>query len=246
MKKLKQNPTIKNKILTACLLMMSLFINAQDVKPKNNISLGAGISVPLLTSSDFDSEAIASNGSNFSISYGREIYGGKKGYFTLDARYSVFSNPYNQLDADTKVINKVIPNFGTWSGTSDSYKLSSYLLGASWYQYISNDDKWTCFFKFYVGSGSLVAPAESFTTTSGLYINKNEEASSAFVYSTCGGISYDITKNISLGVNVEFLKSNFAFGNQKLTASGGSSQAISPYTIDYSNLGINTGLAFKF
>jgi hypothetical protein len=52
-------------------------------------------------------------------------------------------------------------------------------------------------------NNELLSPAESFTTTSGLYINKNEEASSGFVYSTCGGISYDITKNISLGVNLQ-------------------------------------------
>ena len=246
MKKSKQNPKMKSIFLTVCLLMISVFVNAQDVKPKNNISLGAGISIPFLTS-DSNSELIASSGSNLSLSYGRKIYTGKKGYYALEARFSNFSNAYSKLDSDLKEVIAISPSsLGTWSGTCDNFKLSSYLLGVSWNEYISTDEKWTCFAKLYLGSGSLTSPTESFKATSGVFMTQNELKSSSFVYSTCVGISYEITKNISFGVNAEFLKSNFTFNNQQITYNLGGSMILPQYTINYSNLGLNTGLTFKF
>jgi hypothetical protein len=245
MNNLKLNLTIKRFFLNLCFLLISLFINAQDNnKTKNNFSVGAGISIPNLYTVT-NPKALASNGSNFSISYGREVYRTKKSYFTLDFKYASFSNPYSNLNSDIDGLNANASSAGIWDGTSDNFKLSTYLLGTSWFEYISKDEKWSCFFKIYLGSGSLTFPEVALKSTSGFFMTQNELKSNSFLYSTCGGISYDITKNISLGVNFEVLKSLFTFNNQEITYSGGS-EILPTYTINYTNIGVNSGLTFKF
>jgi hypothetical protein len=101
------------------------------------------------------------------------------------------------------------------------------------------------FFKIYLGSGSLTSPSETFNASTGFFIKLNEINTNGFVYSSNTGISYEINNNISLLVNIEYLKSYFVINNQKITFSGGS-QDITPYFLKYDNIGINGGISFKF
>lgn len=245
MKKFKT--TMKTTIFLILLfLTTSLFVNAQEKnRPKNNFALGVGLSMPIITQNS-DSENFGSNGSDLYLNFGREVYAGKKGYLTIDAKYLTISNPYSMLDSDVKSINSSsTTSLGVWSGSCDKFKLSSYLIGAGWNNYISKNEKLVCFFKIYLGSSSLISPAETFNSTKGYFVKTEEAKSNSFTYSTTAGISYGISKNISLGFNLEYTKSSFLFDNQKINFSGGS-QIVTPYTINYSNLTANTELSFRF
>ena len=237
----------KTILLIICAFIMSLCINAQEQpKNKNEITLGGGISIPVLKS-DISSDNYASSGSNFYVNYGRNVYSKNKGYFTVDFKYISISNPYATLDSDVEEINSSSPaSLGVWSGTSDKFKMTSYLVGLGWNKYILKDEKLIFSIKAYLGSGSLTSPNQNFYSTAGYVIEVKEIKGSGFAYSSYGGLSYKLTENIAIGLGIEYLKSSFYFENQELTYSGGGSKIADPYTIKYANLNLNSEFIFKF
>lgn len=247
MKEFKKNTTKLSIIVLMLFLTTSFCASAQNEnRTKNSISIGGGLSLPNFTS-DSGSDNYGSSGFDYYVNYDRTIYSAKKGYLSLDAKYLTISNPYALLDSDVKSINSGSnTSIGVWSGTCDNFKLTSYLLGASWSQYLSKNEKFIGFIKFYAGSSSLVSPEETFNSNKGYFIKANESTANSFTYSTCGGFSYGLSKNIYLGINVDYIKSSFLFDNQTITYSGGGSQIKTPYTINYSNLTLNTELSFRF
>jgi outer membrane protein W len=247
MKKLKSNFTTIKLAVLLCVALFSLSANAQEEekKSKNNIRLSGGMSVSVI-SIDYNSDNFASNGSNYSINYGREIYRSKKGYLTIDVKYLNASNEYSKLESDISEINSSFPtSLGTWSGSSDKFKMTSYTAGLNWYEYISKNQKWACYIGFYLGSGTLTSPAQSFVSSNDAFIKLKELKSNSFIYSSNVGLAYDITKSISIGASVDYSKSSLSYDNQEITFSGGSDYA-TPYKLKYSALNLNAELIFKF
>ena len=247
MKEFKKNTTKLSIIVLMLFLTTSFCASAQNEnRTKNSISIGGGLSLPNFTS-DSGSDNYGSSGFDYYVNYDRTIYSAKKGYLSLDAKYLIITNPYAILDSDVKSINSGSPSsLGVWSGACDNFKLSAYLFGASWNEYISKNEKLICFLRMYAGSSSLTSPAETFNSTNGYFIKANEAKKNGFTYSSSIGIAYNLSRNISLGFNIEYIKSSFLFDNQIIFYSGGGSQSQTPYTIDYSNLTANTELSFRF
>lgn len=242
----KLNFTKINLLAVICLALFSFTANAQEeVRSKNNIHFGGGISIPILTASG-SSENFASNGSNFYINYEREMYRAKNGYLTMGVKYINIANPYSQLESDVSEINSTFPeSLGVWSGSSDKFKLTSYLVGVNWYEYISKNKKWACYVNVYLGSATLTSPTQTFTSSNGSFLKIKELKSSDFAYSSNVGIIYDLSKSVSIGFNIDYFKSSFSYNNQELSYTGGSDYVPS-YKINYTNLNLNSELIFKF
>ena len=246
MKKSRKKITKSLGLLTLFFMLAFLFANSQTIdRSKNSISLGGGLSVPNITT-DEGSGNYASNGSSFYIGYSRQLYGSKNGYLALEAKYSLTNNAYAKIDEDVASVNSGSnTSLGTWTGTSDSYSLKSYLLGVSWNNYLSKNNRFVSSVKVYLGSGFLVPPSETFNSSNGYYVKSSEVVSNSFLYSVNGGINYGITKRLFIGINLDFTKSSFSIENQQILYNGGS-RPVAPYTVSYSNLNLNGELSFRF
>jgi hypothetical protein len=249
MKKNQKQLAVKNFIFTFLFSISCLFGIAQE--NKNEVNLSTGISIPLITISN-TSENVASQGSNFSFNYGRVISRSEKRYLTLNTKYFSVSNSYSLLDSNVKDLNsnpQLTSLSGVWNGNADKFKLSSYLVGFGFHSYLSKNKKLTSYAKIYIGNATLISPSLNYTSKNGYSINVEEVKNSNFIYTSNAGFSYDVLKNISLGLNVEYAKSSFNFDNQELVyfgANGAGRDSIDPYAFDYSTLNVNAELIFKF
>lgn len=247
MKKNKKKSGIKNLIFTFLFSIACLSSIAQE--NKNRFILSTGVSFPFIK--DSDNYYVGGNGSNFSLTYARQIKSIDRGFYTLDAKFSSIKNTYLTDDA-TKDLNsdlELTSITGSFTASSDKFKLSSYLLGFSFNKFLSKNNKLIGYTKIYVGSATLVNPSQKFNSNSGFLFKTNEVKTSGFIYSTEAGFYYDVAKSISIGTGVGYTKSSFKIDNQKLTAyfsGNSSSQNIPSYTLDYANFNLNVELIFKF
>jgi opacity protein-like surface antigen len=246
MKNSKMELVKKTIFLMICAFIMSLSMNAQEQpRPKNNFSVGGGFSAPLVTS-DNVSGNYSSNGSNFSVNYSREIFSKNKSYWTVGLKYINTSSPYAMLNYDLTSMNLSSPSsLGEWDGTVDDFKMSAYLVGLNYNNYISKNKKLSSFLNINIGSASLTSPSQKFSSSKGYFIEVKEVKNNNITYSTSAGFSYNLVKNLALSVEVEYLKSSFYFENQELVFSGGGSEKVDPYTISYSALNFNAGVVLK-
>lgn len=213
---------------------------------KNELSLGAGLSMPLITINSL-SDNFASNGASFHVEYGRRFYLKSKSFFTVNIKYLALNNPYALTTQDVSALNlETTPELGTWTGSSDKFKLSSYMIGFGWGDYLSKSQKWIYSFKFYLGNASLTSPSQYFESSNGYFIESEKIKDNAFAYSVNTGIDYALTKNIALGFNVDYFKSSFYFENQKINFSGGGNTVADPYTADYKNLTVSGEVKVRF
>jgi opacity protein-like surface antigen len=234
----------KTTLFLSVFMLISSNLLAQDSKRgKNTLEIGAGISMPNFSSTP-DGQAYAGSGSNISFSYEREIISKKNEWLTLGARYLTTSNPYSHLNEDIALFQNTNPTL-SFTGTSDNYKLSSFLLGCGFYNYIGKKENFTLFIKAYLGTGGLTSPAQSIKASNEAYVNISEITKNSFVYTGSAGINYNFTKKIALGVNFEYIKGSFLFVNQNVSLVNGTTSQ-DPYTINYSNLCLSTALSFKF
>ena len=235
------------KMLLVLLLVFPMFVNSQDIKPlKNNISVSYGISVPSFTSNP-EEDVYASNGSNISFSYAREISTKQSHFIALELKYSKINNPYDNLDSDSKDISNSLPSsLGSWSSSANKYELSSYLLGISYNKYLDKRKKLNLSLKIYGGSGGFVSSKENFQSTSGFFVTLEEAKTNSFVYTTSAGLSIKLTKNIFLGIDAEYFKGSFLIENQVVNIDNQNSSFRDSYIVDYNNITLNTSLNFKF
>ena len=239
----KKLAAIKNVIFTFLFSIACLYSSAQE--NKNRFILSTGVSVPFIK--DSDNNYVGGNGSNFSLTYAREIKKVNKGFYTLDAKFSSITNTYLTDDA-TKDLNsdfQFTSLTGSWIGTSDKFKLSSYLIGVSFNRFLSKNNKLIGYTKLYLGSATLINPSQTFNSKNGYFLKSSEVKSSGFIYSTEAGFYYDVSKNVSIGTGVGYIKYSFKIDNQKLTGNE-SSVNIPSYTLDYANFNLNAELIFKF
>lgn len=247
MKKKQRQTAIKNVIFTFLFSIACLLSTAQE--NKNRFILSTGVSFPFIK--DSDNNYVGGNGSNFSLTYARQIKSVNRGFYTLDAKFSSITNAYLTDDA-TKDLNsdlELTTLTGSWTGSSDKFKLSSYLLGVSFNKFLSKNNKLIGYSKIYLGSATLINPSQTFNSKNGFVLKSSEVKSSGFIYSTEAGLYYDISKSVSIGTGVVYTKSSFKIDNQKATAnfSGNSaSENIPSYTLDYANFNLNAELIFKF
>jgi|688.fasta_scaffold316789_1 hypothetical protein len=247
MNSIKKLAAIKNVIFTFLFSISCLYSSAQE--NKNRFILSTGVSVPFIK--DSDNDYVGGNGSNFSLTYAREIIKVNRGFYTLDAKFLSITNTCLTDDA-TKDLNsdlELTSVTGSFTGSSDKFKLSSYLLGVSFNKFLSKNNKLIGYSKIYLGSATLINPSQTFNSKNGFVFKSSEVKSSGFIYSTEAGLYYDISKSVSIGTGVVYTKSSFKIDNQKATLnfSGNSaSENIPSYTLDYANFNLNVELIFKF
>ncbi len=236
---------LNTTLLLSLLLLISSNLYAQDSKRgKNILELGFGLALPNFTSTP-DGQAYADSGSNISFSYEREIVSRKKEWLTIGVRYLTLSNPYN-TSADVLHYSVNYPQY-TFSETSGNYKLSSFLIGCGFYDYLGKKQKFTVFAKAYLGTGSLTTPAQDVKANNVTFENINEATKNSFVYTGSVGINYNFSKMVSLGVNMEYVKGSFLYTDQKYTyVNVNNTYTLPSYTISYSNICLNTALSFRF
>lgn len=247
MKKNQKQLSLKNVIFLFLFSFACLFSTAQE--NKNRFTLSTGVSFPFIK--DSDNSYVAGVGSNFSVSYARKVKSVEKGFYTLDVKYLSITNTY-LIDDATKIFNttpEITSVMGSFVGSSDKYKFSSYLIGFGFNRFLSKNNKLIAHTKIYLGSGTLINPSQTFTSKNGFVFKSSEVKSNAFVYSTEVGLSYDISKSISIGADVGYIKSSFKVDNQKLLLYfSGQSQEVydDSYTLDYANFNLNAQVIFKF
>ncbi len=243
----KKLAAIKNVIFTFLFSIACLYSSAQE--NKNRFILSTGVSVPFIK--DSDNNYLGGNGSNFSLTYARQIKSVNRGFYTLDAKFSSITNTY-LTDDSTKDLNsdlELTSVTGSFTSSSDKFKLSSYLLGVSFNRFLSKNNKFIYYTKLYLGSATLINPSQTFNSKNGFVFKSSEVKSSGFIYSTELGFNYDVSKNVSIGTGVGYTKSSFKIDNQKVIGyfSGNSvSENIPSYTLDYANFNLNAELVFKF
>jgi hypothetical protein len=249
MKKKQKQLATKNVIFAFLLSMTCLFSLAQ-VK-KNEISISTGVSVPVFSYDNASGNA-GSQGSNFSLNYGRVISQSEKRFFTLNAKYLSVSNPYSLTDSDVQELNlnsQLTSVSGTWVGSADKFKLSSYLIGLGYHSFLGKNKKLISNIKINIGSATFTSPALNYQSVKGFKINISEVGSSSFIYTSNAGLSYEIFKNTFLGLNLEYAKSSFDFDNQELSyygANGAGANQVNPYKINFATLNANAELIFRF
>lgn len=206
---------------------------------KNQISLGYGLNVP---SGNYVDTYYAQTGSNFSISYTRNIWKS----FVLSAKYVNLTNS-EDVNRDLIDLSLSSSNGGTWTGTSTNYKTSAFLIGLGQKFETGKKKKSIFAYKLFLGNGSFSMPDFNFKSSLGINVKQPSTSSNALIYDFSFSGGYKISKNILFFIEGDLYKSNF---KGTATATGtyqsNTSSQKNDYNITYNNTSMTLGLSYCF
>lgn len=207
---------------------------------KNQISLGYGLNIP---SGDYVDTYYAQVGSNFSISYTRNIWK----TLVVSAKYVSLNNAE---DINRDLIDLTVKNpssYGTWTGTSTKFKSSALLIGLG-QKFETGKNKKSIFgYKVLVGSNSFSTPDYNFKSSQGLVLKQPSANSNAFIYDLSFSGGYKVSKSLVLFIESDIYKSNVKVSAPAtLTYQSNSGTQQNDYNISYSNTSLTFGLGYIF
>lgn len=207
---------------------------------KNQISFGYGLNMP---SGDYVDTYYAQVGSNFSISYTRNIWK----TLVVSAKYVSLNNAE---DINRDLIDLTVKNpssYGTWTGTSTNFKSSALLIGLG-QKFETGKNKKSIFgYKVLVGSNSFSTPDFNFKSSQGLVLKQPSANSNAFIYDLSFSGGYKVSKSLVLFIESDIYKSNVkGSAPATLTYQSNSGTQQNDYNISYSNTSLTFGLGYIF
>jgi hypothetical protein len=218
--------------------MFSQKNDSNDVR--NQISFGYGLNIP---SGDYVTKDYAQGGSNFSISYTRNIWK----TLVISAKYVNLSNS-EEITKDLIDLTVSSPSsYGSWTGTSSKFNASALLVGVGQNFETGKKKKLISGYKFLIGSNSLSTPDYNFESSTGIAINQPSSSSNAFIYDLSFSIGYKISKSLILFIESDIYKSNIkGSATATVTYLSNTSSQKEDYNISYNNTSLTCGLGYIF
>lgn len=221
------------------LLTTPMFSQKNDSNDlKNQISLSYGLNIP---SGDYVNKENAQFGSNFSISYTRNIWK----TLVISAKYVNLSNS-EEINKDLIELTITSPSsYGSWTGTSSKFNASAFLVGIGQNFETGKNKKLISGYKLLIGSNSFSTPDYNFKSSTGIGINRLSETSNALIYDLCFSLGYKISQRLVLFIESDIYKSNIE-GSATATATylSNTSSLKQDYNISYNTTSLTFGLGY--
>lgn len=228
-------------LLLLAILTTPMFSQKNDSNDlRNQISFGYGLNIP---SGDYVTKNYAQGGSNFSISYIRNIWK----TLVISAKYVNLSNS-EETNKDLIDLTVSSPSsYGSWTGTSSKFNASAFLVGVGQNFETGKKKKLISGYKFLIGSNSVSTPDYNFESSTGIAINQPSTSSNGLIYDLSFSIGYKISKSLILFIESDIYKSNIkGSATATVTYLSNTSSQKEDYNISYNNTSLTCGLGYIF
>ncbi len=218
-------------------------INSSNEEKDNSLNLSVGLSAAIgdFGNQDVNSSTsgLAGNGINingvFSHKFTKRIGLSLKGYFN--------SNSFS-----TNLLANQMSSTSGYDFTSNnvSYTGHGMMIGPD---FITSGKRCSFVSRFLIGFSSLTEPESIFTVNSGGNsgsITMPEITQNAFVYNIGGGLLFTIASNWYFIINVDYIRSQYTFGNIILSSSTGATQSFDRGSQPYEVINASAGFGVRF